>query len=255
MFSYQSQVTGHQSRFFLWTPALARAISPQQSERAADAAAPSEAIMFCQRCGLRVEEGNRYCQACGQEVGASISAAPAAASPLPPPIAASPHAPAPQPYAGFWVRFAAALVDGLILGIPFWIVVGVMISMFGGLGLILHRIPRDSPPTDPREVMALFAPFFMAFLLGWLVFMILQWLYFAGMESSARQATFGKSVMSLRVTNAEGQRISFGHATGRFFAKIVSGMVPLGIGYIMAGFTERKQALHDLIAGTLVLRK
>jgi uncharacterized RDD family membrane protein YckC len=211
--------------------------------------------MFCQRCGLRVEEGNRFCQACGQEVGASEAAAPAAASPPPPPIAASPHAPAPQPYAGFWLRFAAALIDGLILGIPFWIVVGVLIAMFGGLGMMLHRIPRDSQPADPREVMALFGPFFMAFILGWLVFMILQWLYFAGMESSARQATFGKSVMSLRVTNSEGQRISFGHATGRFFAKIVSGIVPLGIGYIMAGFTERKQALHDLIAGTLVLRK
>jgi uncharacterized RDD family membrane protein YckC len=211
--------------------------------------------MFCQRCGLRVEEGNRFCQACGLEVGATVAAEPVAASPLPPPIAASPHAPAVQPYAGFWLRFAAALVDGLILGIPFWIVVGVMISMFGGLGLILHRIPRGSQPTDPREVMALFAPFFMALLLGWIVFFILQWLYFAVMESSPRQATFGKSVMSLRVTDAEGQRISFGHATGRFFAKLVSGMVPLGIGYIMAGFTERKQALHDLIAGTLVFRK
>jgi uncharacterized RDD family membrane protein YckC len=87
------------------------------------------------------------------------------------------------------------------------------------------------------------------------VFLILMWLYFAGMESSARQATFGKSVMSLRVTNYEGQRISFGHATGRFFSKIVSGLIPFAIGYIMAGFTEKKQALHDLIAGTLVLRK
>jgi uncharacterized RDD family membrane protein YckC len=75
------------------------------------------------------------------------------------------------------------------------------------------------------------------------------------MESSVRQATFGKSVMSLRVTDDGGQRISFGRATGRFFAKIVSGMVPLLIGYIMAAFTEKKQALHDLIAGTLVLRQ
>jgi uncharacterized RDD family membrane protein YckC len=83
----------------------------------------------------------------------------------------------------------------------------------------------------------------------------LGWLYFAGMESSARQATIGKSAMSLRVTNYEGQRISFGHATGRFFAKIVSGLIPFAIGYIMAAFTEKKQALHDLIAGTLVLRK
>jgi uncharacterized RDD family membrane protein YckC len=74
------------------------------------------------------------------------------------------------------------------------------------------------------------------------------------MESSARQATLGKSVMSLRVTNGEGQRLSFGHSSGRFFAKIISGMIPFAIGYIMAGFTAKKQALHDLIAGTLVLK-
>ena len=208
--------------------------------------------MFCSRCGLRVEEGNRFCQACGQEVGAAVTAAPAAASALPPPIAVSARASAPLPYAGFWERVAAYLIDGVILGIPFGLVVLVLIFMFGGFGMMLHR-NSGGHPTDPRA--ALLAPFFMAFFLGWLVFMILQWLYFAGMESSARQATFGKSVMSLRVTNAEGQRISFGHATGRFFAKIVSGMVPLAIGYIMAAFTERKQALHDLIAGTLVLRK
>ena len=88
-----------------------------------------------------------------------------------------------------------------------------------------------------------------------LIFLGLQWLYFAGMESSERQATFGKAAMSLRVTDLEGRRLSFGHATGRFFAKIVSGLIPFAIGYIMAGFTEKKQALHDMIAGTLVLRK
>ena len=211
--------------------------------------------MFCSRCGMRVEEGNRFCQACGQEVGAAVIAAPVSASSQPPPVAGNAPVSTPQPYAGFWLRFVAALVDGLILGIPFWIVVGVLISMFGGLGILLHRIPQDSPPMDPREVMALLAPFFMAFLLGWLVFVILEWLYFAGMESSARQATLGKSVMSLRVTNYEGQRISFGHATARYFSKLVNRFIPLAIGYIMAGFTERKQALHDLIAGTLVLKR
>jgi|SRR5579864_6746375 len=211
--------------------------------------------MFCSRCGIRVEEGNRFCQACGQEVGAAVTPTPVAASPLSPPTAVSPRAPAPLPYGGFWERFAAYLIDGLILAIPFWLVVVVFIFMFGGLGMMIHRIPQDSHPVDPREVMALLAPFFMAFFLGSLVFLVLLWLYFAGMESSARQATFGKSVMSLRVTNYEGQRISFGHATGRFFAKLVSNMIPFAIGYIMAAFTERKQALHDLIAGTLVLRK
>ena len=110
---------------------------------------------------------------------------------------------------------------------------------------------------DPQPQTAAFAaPLILGFRVCGMVFFVgLQWLYFAVMESSARQATFGKAAMSLRVTNLEGQRLTFGHATGRFFAKIVSGLIPLAIGYIMAGFTEKKQALHDMIAGTLVLRK
>lgn len=206
--------------------------------------------MFCSRCGIRVEEGNRFCQACGQEIGAAVATAPVSSSALPAPIAASAQASAPLPYAGFWERLAAYLIDGLILGIPFGIVALVLIFMLGGFGIMMHR-----NPVEPRDVMALLAPMFLVFFLVMLVFMILQWLYFAGMESSARQATFGKSMMSLQVANLEGQRISFGHATGRFFAKIVSGMIPFAIGYLMAAFTAKKQALHDLIAGTLVLRK
>jgi uncharacterized RDD family membrane protein YckC len=73
------------------------------------------------------------------------------------------------------------------------------------------------------------------------------------MTSSSKQGTLGKMVFRLRVTDLNGARISFARATGRFFAKILSGMI-LNIGYIMAGFTERKQALHDMIAGTLVVR-
>ena len=75
-------------------------------------------------------------------------------------------------------------------------------------------------PVDPSEAMAFVAPMFAFFFLGMLVFIALQWLYFAGMESSERQGTIGKSVLSLRVTTPyEGQRMSFGHATGRFFCK------------------------------------
>ena len=206
--------------------------------------------MFCSRCGAQVVEGNRFCQACGQEVGAAVTSPAAIAGALPPPIAGAARVSAPLPYAGFWVRFVASLVDGLILVIPFWLVVIALIFMFGGFGMMLHR-----NPVDPRAAAAFLAPMFMLFFLGMLAFVVLEWLYFAIMESSERQATFGKSVMSLRVTDYEGQRISFGHATGRFFAKIVSGLIPFAIGYIMAGFTEKKQALHDLIAGTLVLRK
>ena len=206
--------------------------------------------MFCSRCGLRVDEGGRFCQACGQEVAGSSSAAPFAASATPPPTAVSAPVSAPLPYAGFWIRLAAYFIDGVILGIPFGLVVIILMFLLGGFGLMMRR-----NPVDPRAAAALAGPLILGLLLGMLFFVGLQWLYFAGMESSERQATFGKAAMSLRVGDLEGRRLSFAHATGRFFAKIVSGLIPLAIGYIMAGFTEKKQALHDMIAGTLVLRK
>ena len=151
----------------------------------------------------------------------------------------------------------AYFIDGLILGIPFGIVAIGLIFMFGGFGVLLHRIPVDpsgNPPVDPRAALAIAGPMIAMFYGVMFFFIVLQWLYFAGLESSERQATFGKSAMSLRVTNSEGERLSFGHASGRFFAKLVSGLVPFAIGYIMAGFTAKKQALHDFIAGTLVLK-
>jgi uncharacterized RDD family membrane protein YckC len=117
------------------------------------------------------------------------------------------------------------------------------------LRLLAHR--GAVGPPDPVFVAAVILRLFFMMAL----FVVAQWLYFAGMESSARQATFGKAAMSLRVTGLTGQHLTFGHATGRFFAKIISGLIPLGIGYFMAGFTEKKQALHDMIAGTLVLRQ
>jgi uncharacterized RDD family membrane protein YckC len=220
--------------------------------------------MFCSRCGATVQEGNRFCQSCGQEVGVAVAAAiPVAEFPAATPSAAPVGVPVsapsvaagagvvlPLPYAGFWQRFAAYLIDGLILGIPFALTFVVLIFMFGGLGVLMRR----TPAVDPRDVMAMLAPLLLVFWLALFINMAIQWLYFAGMESSARQATFGKSAVGLRVTDCDARRLSFGHATGRFFAKLVSGLIPFGIGYIMAGFTEKKQALHDLIAGTLVLK-
>jgi uncharacterized RDD family membrane protein YckC len=73
------------------------------------------------------------------------------------------------------------------------------------------------------------------------------------LESSPMQATLGKKICGLRVTDLNGERLSFGRATGRFFARIVSG-IPCMIGYLFPFFTEKKQALHDMIAGTLVIR-
>jgi uncharacterized RDD family membrane protein YckC len=74
------------------------------------------------------------------------------------------------------------------------------------------------------------------------------------MESSARQATLGKMALGIVVTDLDGNRIGFGRATGRYFAKILSALILL-IGFIMAAFTQKKQGLHDIIAGTLVVKK
>jgi uncharacterized RDD family membrane protein YckC len=86
------------------------------------------------------------------------------------------------------------------------------------------------------------------------ILLVLTWLYFAGLESSAWQATLGKRATRLQVTDRMGRRLSFGRASGRFFAKAISA-IPLLIGYLVAAFTPRKQALHDLIAGTVVVRR
>jgi uncharacterized RDD family membrane protein YckC len=91
-------------------------------------------------------------------------------------------------------------------------------------------------------------------LVGIVLGVVLDWLYSALLESSSRQATVGKMALGLIVTDMEGQRISFGRATARAFAKYIS-CFALFIGFIMVAFTEKKQGLHDLIAGTLVRRK
>jgi uncharacterized RDD family membrane protein YckC len=83
-----------------------------------------------------------------------------------------------------------------------------------------------------------------------IVFICLNWLYEALLTSSAWQATLGKKILNLRVTDEAGNRISFARASGRYFAKFLSTF--LMIGFIMAAFTDRKRALHDILAGTLV---
>jgi uncharacterized RDD family membrane protein YckC len=86
-----------------------------------------------------------------------------------------------------------------------------------------------------------------------LVFLLVQWLYFALMESSVRQATVGKLAVGLKVADLKGRPISFWRASVRYFAKFIS-LVPLGIGFVMAFYNRRKQGFHDLISGCLVLR-
>jgi uncharacterized RDD family membrane protein YckC len=129
-------------------------------------------------------------------------------------------------YASFGKRFLAVLLDGVILSI-----INILVGFV--LGLILGD--AGTP-------------------VGSLVGILIAWLYYAYQESSDKQATIGKQALKIVVTDLEGKRIDFVKATIRYFSKIISSLILL-IGYIMAAFTEKKQALHDIIAGTLVLEK
>lgn len=126
-------------------------------------------------------------------------------------------------YAGFWARVAAYFVDFSIL-----IVLAVAINI-------------GSTFAGENGVM-----------IGNIVILLINLLYWPVMESSARQATFGKSIVGIHVTDLNGDRVSFIRAFLRNLAKIISA-IPLGIGYLLAAFTGRKQALHDMITNTLVV--
>jgi uncharacterized RDD family membrane protein YckC len=154
-------------------------------------------------------------------------------------------------YAGFWLRFVAYLIDKVILGIATLALFIPMFLMFGGLAA-LESVSRSHFERFAPGQAAGFLTLILSFVFA---AVIAHWLYFAYLESGEKQGTWGKQLMSVYVTDLSGNRIRFGQASGRFFAKIISGLIPLGIGYIMAGFTERKQALHDMIAGCLVLRR
>jgi uncharacterized RDD family membrane protein YckC len=143
-------------------------------------------------------------------------------------------------YGGFWRRFAALIIDTIIFYAVLWV-----------LGRFLPIFENQSASLTATgigvNVDAELSPF------GTILAIVLSWLYFAILESSARGATVGKMALGLRVIDVSGGRLSFLQATGRFFGKFVSGAI-LAIGYIMAAFTARKQALHDIMAGTLVVR-
>jgi uncharacterized RDD family membrane protein YckC len=155
----------------------------------------------------------------------------------------------PSPYAGFWLRVVAHLIDDLLLGIGIGILVLLGVAMVG-----IDSI-RSMVEGMNGEDFQMPAPIISAILLVSFASIVLVWIYNAAMESSRHQGTLGKMALGLIVTDSQGRPIGFAHATGRYFAKIITGLIPLGIGYAMAGFTEKKQALHDMIAGCLVLRK
>ncbi|HXQ25813.1 MAG TPA: RDD family protein [Candidatus Acidoferrales bacterium] len=184
----------------------------------------------CPKCGVEVASDAEICNACGERL-TGTSPDPDA-TPLRNEAAGARRG---VRYAGFWLRLAAYFIDSLLLGI----VVGFVI-----LRPLMDRagIPADNPwilfTGGSRQIIAINLLVSMA-----------SWLYWASMESSPWQATLGKRAFGLKVTDLAGRRISFARASGRYFGKIIF------VGFILAGVTEKKQALHDMIAGCLVVRK
>ncbi|TWT15969.1 RDD family protein [Reyranella sp. CPCC 100927] len=138
-------------------------------------------------------------------------------------------------YGGFWIRFVAYVIDAVILSIVGWIV-RLLLRLIMGV-----QAAVGTPQFDTVMITS------------GLVGLIVSWLYFALQESSESGATVGKRVLGLRVLRGDGTQLTFARATGRFLGKFVSSFI-LMIGYIMAGFTERKRALHDMIADTVVIK-
>lgn len=152
-------------------------------------------------------------------------------------------------YAGFWWRFIASIIDGFILSFVSSVIIFPFILAFG---ITSYNLENTNWKSD--EALLYLLPLIGIISIIALILTVMQWLYFALLESSAKQATLGKMLFGIKVTNMEGNKISFARATGRYFGKILSGMI-MNIGYIMAGFTEKKQALHDMLANCLVIKE
>jgi uncharacterized RDD family membrane protein YckC len=146
-------------------------------------------------------------------------------------------------YAGFWKRFLAYILDQIIMSVLAFFIVVPFLAMVG-----ISLWSSDFEPSGDF-IMTIISAYIMMILL----LVAGEWLYFALMESM-KGATLGKMALGITVTDMYGNRITFGRASGRYFGKILSSLT-FGIGYIMAGFTAQKQALHDMIASCLVVNK
>ena len=187
---------------------------------------------FCTQCGARVNEKDLFCPNCGHTRIKQASQPPEHAQPDTTAPQFSPAEPAVQmQYAGWWRRFVAMMLDSILLLLLGSIIDFVLAKIFG-------------PPielTDP------------AFVLGFLLGAVLGILYYVVTESGSSQGTPGKCLVGLKVVDLDGNRISGTKALGRHFGKWVSSLA-LMAGWFFPIFTKKKQALHDIMAGTLIIR-
>ncbi len=194
--------------------------------------------MYCGKCGAEIAEGSDRCNACGEPVAppprGDQQESPGVAPPRPPKVTIA--------YAGFWLRAVAFICDLLIL-------------TFASFPILWKLIEQNvGPNPSAHDYFAFYASGTRQAIAFQLLLQLICWLYFAAFESSRWQATPGKKLLGLYVTDLSGKRLSFARATGRYVGKALE-QLTLFIGFAIAGFTARKQALHDIVAGCLVLKK
>lgn len=192
--------------------------------------------MYCGKCGAEIADRADKCDKCGESVSAAEGASNQSEGA---PVRSSKR---PVAYAGFWRRAVAFIIDSIILG---FLTLPILLKP------ILSNVGPDLTPKSYIDFMT--GSSRQAIALQLLMNLILV-LYCAAFESSAWQATPGKRVLRIYVTDLSGDRLSFSRAAGRNVGKILE-QFTLFIGFVMAGFTAKKQALHDIVAGCLVLRR
>jgi uncharacterized RDD family membrane protein YckC len=197
--------------------------------------------MYCPGCGTAAELGQGFCVQCGAKLE-RISSTNSVGSTVPSssgrPIALEERGREQERldeprYAGFFRRTVAYAIDCVL----------AIVLVCGVAAIVIIGFYRKYYDTDVKTDIK-----YLTYLFSCLSF----WIYYAGFESSRLQATLGKLAVGIKVTDLSGRRISFERATGRMLAHILSG-VTFYVGYVMAAFTRKRQTLHDIIAGTLVL--
>jgi uncharacterized RDD family membrane protein YckC len=201
------------------------------------------AILTCEKCDAQIPEGTSVCPQCQTplsvaQIGPVNVPQSALAPEVIPDIPQIPLLPPRPAFAGFWLRAFACAIDTILIGAIFLLCASFFPATFEKLVPPAPVSLMDIPQPPPLAIALLIA---------------LGCLYYTIFEASPWQATPGKRIFRLYVTDLKGQRLSFGRALLRNLARQISGF--FFIGYIIAGFTERKQALHDILAGCLVLRK
>ena len=153
-------------------------------------------------------------------------------------------------YAGFWIRFLAFLIDSVVIITLMWIAV---FPLLGALGMSFSSFDElnNIELADPEDIWPIVLSVIPAITT---VNLLITWLYYALLQSGPRQATVGKMALNIIVIDVNGDRMTFPRASLRYFSKIISSFM-MFIGYIMAAFTQKKQALHDIIANTYVVFK